>query len=261
MAVQERLGLVFQTFLKVRTVAKVMRVLNDRGLDLPRRDRHGDLRWARATISAVAAILKNPAYAGAFVYGRTRLRKPSDGKIGKKVARPIEEWRIVVKDRYPAYIDWPTYEKIRDIVSDNRAEYMRIKTRGAPRDGDLLLHGIAWCGGAATRCTFVTKAAGSMSATICAPMRACRRASTSGLRAWMPPWPCVPDRAGTRRARCAVARPPRPEPGRHGDAASMRNASSSARDTPRRWPNVSSTASIPTIVLSRPSSSAAGRRR
>ena len=32
LAVQERIGLVFETFLKVRTVAKVMRVLNDRGL-------------------------------------------------------------------------------------------------------------------------------------------------------------------------------------------------------------------------------------
>jgi hypothetical protein len=37
MAVQERLGLVFEMLLKFRTVAKVMRVLNDRGLDLPRR--------------------------------------------------------------------------------------------------------------------------------------------------------------------------------------------------------------------------------
>ena len=75
MAVQERLGLVFEMFLKFRTVAKVMRMLNDRGLDLPRRDRHGDLRWTRATVSSVAAILKNPAYAGAFVYGRTRMRE------------------------------------------------------------------------------------------------------------------------------------------------------------------------------------------
>lgn len=72
-AVQERLELVFQTFLKFRTIAKVMGVLNDRSLALPRRDRHGELRWARATVSAVAAILKNPAYAGAFVYGRIRL--------------------------------------------------------------------------------------------------------------------------------------------------------------------------------------------
>ncbi|TIL83155.1 MAG: recombinase family protein [Mesorhizobium sp.] len=146
LAVQERLGLVFEMFLKLRTVAKVMRVLNDRGLDLPRRDRHGDLRWSRATVSAVSSILKNPAYAGAFVYGRTRIRTAGrDGASSVKVPRPMEEWRFVVKDRYPSYIDWPTYEKIRTIVRDNRAEYMRIKTRGAPRDGELLLHGIAWC--------------------------------------------------------------------------------------------------------------------
>jgi DNA invertase Pin-like site-specific DNA recombinase len=144
--VQERLALLFETFLKVRSVVKVMRIFNSRGLELPRRNRHGDLHWARATMSAVAAILKNPAYVGAFVYGRTRLRRPTDGKSAMKAARPIEEWRIVVKDRYPAYIDWPTYEKIRGIVSDNRAEYMRKKTRGAPRDGELLLTGIAWCG-------------------------------------------------------------------------------------------------------------------
>lgn len=56
------------------TVAKVMRVLSDRDLPLPRRDRFGELRWARATFSAVARILKNPAYAGAFVYERTRFR-------------------------------------------------------------------------------------------------------------------------------------------------------------------------------------------
>jgi DNA invertase Pin-like site-specific DNA recombinase len=146
MAVQERLRLVFEMFLKLATVAKVMRMLNERGLDLPRRDRHGDLCWTRATVSSVAAILKNPAYAGAFVYGRTRMRTTArEGASRAKAPRPIEEWRIVVKDRYPAYIDWPTYERIRAVIRDNRAEYMRTKTRGAPRDGDLLLHGIAWC--------------------------------------------------------------------------------------------------------------------
>ena len=146
MAVQERLGLVFDTFLKFRTAAEVMRVLNRRGLDLPRRDQHGNLHWARATVAAVVTILKNPAYAGAFVYGRTRMRAlVGEGAVPSKEARPMAEWRIVVKGRYPAYIDWPTYEKIRAILTDNRAEYMQNKTRGAPRDGELLLHGIVWC--------------------------------------------------------------------------------------------------------------------
>ncbi|MGB5083163.1 MAG: recombinase family protein [Methylocystis silviterrae] len=147
LAVQERLELVFEMFLKFGAVAKVMRVLNERGLDLPRRDHYGDPRWARATVASVASILKNPAYAGAFVYGRTRMHTPvREGAAKAKARRPIDEWRIVVKDRYPAYIDWPTYEKICATIKDNRAEYMRIKTRGAPRDAELLLHGIAWCG-------------------------------------------------------------------------------------------------------------------
>jgi len=146
MAVQDRLGLVFELFLKFGAAAQVMRKLNERGLDLPRRDRRGDSCWARATVSSVTSILKNPAYAGAFVYGRTRMHAGGrEGASKMKAPRPVGEWRIVVKDRYPAYIDWPTYEKINAALKDNRAEYMRIKTRGAPRDGDLLLHGIAWC--------------------------------------------------------------------------------------------------------------------
>lgn len=37
---------------------------------------------------------------------------------------------------------------------------MRIKTRGAPRDGKLPLHGIAWCARWAIKCMFATRAAG-----------------------------------------------------------------------------------------------------
>ena len=176
MAVQERLGLVFEVFLKFRTVAKVMRLLNERGLDLPRRDRYGDLRWARATICSVAAILKNPAYAGAFVYGRTRMRELArEGASRSRIRQPIEEWRIVVKDRYPAYVDWATYEMIRNVIKDNRAEYMRTKTRGAPRDGDLLLHGIAWCARCGHKMYVLYKGGG---AYVCNHLR-----STEGLPA------------------------------------------------------------------------------
>ncbi len=49
---------------------------------------------------------------------------------------------------------------IRSMLSDNRDEYLRIKTRGVPRvgvprDGKLLLHGIARVArGAVTRCMY-----------------------------------------------------------------------------------------------------------
>src|SRR4051812_50179794 len=91
--VQERLGLVFQTFLKFRTVAKVMRVLNERGLDLPRRDRHGDLRWTRATVSAEPGHLPNPAFAGGFLFGRARPRPaPPARGLPREITRALEGW-------------------------------------------------------------------------------------------------------------------------------------------------------------------------
>ena len=51
-----------------------------------------------------------------------------------------------MKDKYPAYISWETFEKIKAMLRDNRAEYLRIKSCGIPRDGAALLHGITWCG-------------------------------------------------------------------------------------------------------------------
>jgi hypothetical protein len=39
-----------------------------------------------------------------------------------------------------------TFEKIQAMLEGNRADYMRTKGRGIPRDGAALLHGIVWCG-------------------------------------------------------------------------------------------------------------------
>jgi len=145
--VQERIVLLFDTFLSVRTAFKVIRTFVARGLALPRRDPHGEVCWRRPTISAVADMLRNPAYAGAFVYGRRRHQR--SGPAGGHAIEPLRsgmDYRIVVRDKYPAYISWQTFEKIQAMLRDNRAEYLRINSRGIPRDGAALLHGIVWCG-------------------------------------------------------------------------------------------------------------------
>jgi len=143
--VQERLDLIFATFLQRRTASKVLRFFNDHELLIPRRDRFGDLVWKKPSIAAILDILKNPAYAGAFVYGRSRTTRDPSGNVTTK-RLPLDEWRICVKDKYPAYISWETYEKIQDMLQDNYAEYDRNKTRGVPRPGSALLHGIVYCG-------------------------------------------------------------------------------------------------------------------
>ena len=51
-----------------------------------------------------------------------------------------------VPDKYPAYMSWATFQQIQTILHDNHAEYDRNKTRGIPRPGKALLHGLVYCG-------------------------------------------------------------------------------------------------------------------
>ena len=145
--VQDRLALVFTTFLERRSASKVLQYWNAQDLLLPRRDHFGDVHWKRPTVAALLAILKNPAYAGAFVYGRTRTSRTGTALAYKTTRHlPLDQWRIRVNDRYPAYIEWETFERIQTMLQDNYAEYDRNKTRGMPRPGKALLHGIVACG-------------------------------------------------------------------------------------------------------------------
>src|SRR4051812_22064877 len=145
--VQERIALVFTSFLEQGSVSKVMRTFAGRDLGVPQRDRFGEVTWRPVTLSRINQILKNPSYAGAFVYGRTRschARYPNGKLITARC--PMAEWKIIVKGKYPAYIDWESFERIQAMLRDNHAEYERKRTRGVPRDGAALLQGIVWCG-------------------------------------------------------------------------------------------------------------------
>lgn len=145
--VQRRLELVFTTFLQRRSASRGLCFFNEHHLLLPRRDRFGEVAWKQPTVSALIAILKNPAYAGAFVYGRTRTVRTGAGpRQASQKKLPMEEWRIRVHDKYPPYLSWATYEQIQARLQDNYAEYDRNKTRGVPRPGAALLHGIVHCG-------------------------------------------------------------------------------------------------------------------
>src|SRR5215203_5093712 len=145
--VQERIGLVFASFLELGSVGKVLRSFRAHALTVPRRDRFGEVSWRTPTDGMISAVLKNPAYAGAFVYGRTRSCRATYASGKLITARcPMAEWKIVVKDRYPAYVGWEDFERIQAMLRDNYAEYARHQTRGVPREGAALLQGSLWCG-------------------------------------------------------------------------------------------------------------------
>ena len=142
----DRIDLIFATFVEQKSVAQTVRWFIRNDLLLPRRDRHGDIHWRRVTAASISCFLNNPAYAGAATYGRTRWKKSVKTGNMQGIKLPPQQWRYCVQGKYPEYIAWDTFERIQAVLRDNYSEYARNKTRGVPREGKALLHGITYCG-------------------------------------------------------------------------------------------------------------------
>jgi DNA invertase Pin-like site-specific DNA recombinase len=145
-AVQHAMMLVFQTFLERKSASQVVRLLRDQGLRVPRRHRNRATVGRTPTVAAVISILRNPAYAGTFAYGKTQTQVPPGGGRPQQRRLSLAEWKVIVHDRYPAYVTWETFERIAAILDDNYAAYAHNRRRGVPRQGAALLQGIVYCG-------------------------------------------------------------------------------------------------------------------
>ena len=150
--VQERLHLVFHQFSELQSAKAVVRDLRRHGLLLPTRPLRGpaphDVVWVPADSSRVLHILQNPAYAGAYVYGRSRqdpLRRQAGTPRAGTVRVPIEQWAVCLRDAHPGYIGWEEFMANKKRLADNVANYAQARP-GAPRSGDALLQGIVACG-------------------------------------------------------------------------------------------------------------------
>jgi DNA invertase Pin-like site-specific DNA recombinase len=149
--VSARIELVFAKFRELRTARAVMRFLRAQGLPLPVRPLLGpsphDVVWREADSARVRGILQNPAYAGAYVYGRRRAepsrRRPGVGRATVKVA--IEDWPVCLRAAHPGYISWEEYMANQRRLAGNANRY-EAGHIGAPRKGAALLQGIAICG-------------------------------------------------------------------------------------------------------------------
>jgi DNA invertase Pin-like site-specific DNA recombinase len=155
--VQARLRLVFGKFRELQSAKAVMRALLRAGLPLPVRPLRGpaphEVVWREASSSRVLQILKNPAYAGAYVYGRRRQdpcrRRPSAAHAST-VAVPIESWSICLRDAFAGYIGWEEFMANQKRLSDNLSRY-EADRRGVARKGSALLQGLAVCGSCGRR--------------------------------------------------------------------------------------------------------------
>ena len=140
--------MVFDKFDELGTIYSVVRNLiqNDisLGVHLHFGPRQGELVWRRPSVSYLRHVFRHPIYAGAYVYGRE-----SRGQHGRSVPKvatpptPEQEWKVLLRDRMPAYITWERYLANRERLRNNRST---AKSPGIVRNGSALLSGILVCG-------------------------------------------------------------------------------------------------------------------
>jgi DNA invertase Pin-like site-specific DNA recombinase len=146
----EAIRLVFAKFRELWSVRQTFQWFRDHDVELPANPIHGTrLVWKIPSQSLVADILRNPFYAGAYVWGR----RPTEtslvgGRLKKRQGayRRPQECRVFIAGHHASYIDWATYEENQRMTHRNSVNWESAETTAAIRAGQGLLVGLLRCG-------------------------------------------------------------------------------------------------------------------
>ena len=149
--VQAVIRLVFRLFEQLGTVHAVLRFLVEHRVQIGMRERSGpgkgEVVWRAPHQQGLVNMLRNPAYAGIYAYGRSRTdpsrRLPGREDSGRVRRLEAGQWLVRIEGALPAYISVEQYERNLARMAANRA---RADAAGAPRNGPALLGGLVACG-------------------------------------------------------------------------------------------------------------------
>jgi len=139
---------VFELWRRLGSARQVVRELIAEDQKLPHRTVGSRrVRWTRASYGSVHALLTNPVYAGAFVFGRRRREKRLDeqGRVrSHDVEVPMEQWSVCIPEHHAGYVTWNDYLQTRERLRRNMIQ--GAEGGGAAREGSGLLQGLLRCG-------------------------------------------------------------------------------------------------------------------
>jgi DNA invertase Pin-like site-specific DNA recombinase len=153
--VRATVQLVFDKFAELGSFGKVYRYLKRNqicgGCRVHQGPRRGELAWRPITRALLNRMLHHPIYAGAYSYGRRRIDPKRTAANGGKVRMqyvPMSDWKVLQRDRFPAYITWERYLANQQRLLANRSW---PDAPGVPRVGAALLPGLLVCGACGRR--------------------------------------------------------------------------------------------------------------
>ena len=146
---QEVVRLVFARFRQLASARQTYLSLAAERVHFPRPS-HGkklvSFDWTPIRYRNVMGLLKNPFYAGAYIYGKTEKRTTMvHGRLRKtyKHGKPFDQWEVVLKEHHEAYIDWAEFERNQKLLALNA--YGRAGGAKCGRGGAALLAGMMSC--------------------------------------------------------------------------------------------------------------------
>jgi DNA invertase Pin-like site-specific DNA recombinase len=147
--VRASVELFFETFRRVGSASAVVKYFRTHALHFPRRvrtgSRRGELVFQPLVHSRAIRILHSPRYAGAFTYGRSRVRRKPEGGV-RIHTLPRPQWQVLIPDAHEGYITWAEYEANVQRLHESARARGQDRRWSPPREGPALLQGLAVCG-------------------------------------------------------------------------------------------------------------------
>lgn len=148
--VVEAIQLVFTKFRELWSVRQTFQWFRDHDVELPANPIRGTrLVWKIPSQSLVRDILRNPFYAGAYVWGRRPVETLLiEGRLRKRQAanRRPEDCRVFIAGHHSGYIDWATYQENQRMTRRNSVNWQADESMPTIRAGQGLLVGLLRCG-------------------------------------------------------------------------------------------------------------------
>ncbi|MGY4501113.1 DNA invertase Pin-like site-specific DNA recombinase [Bradyrhizobium sp. GM24.11] len=147
---QEVIRMIFARFRELGSARQVHLSMRADQLHFPRPSdgkRMINLEWTSIRYRNVISVLKNPFYAGAYIYGKSgKLTEIVDGRARKTYGhpKPFDDWEVVIKDHHEGYVPWAEYERNQVLLAANA--YGRKGGPKSGRGGRSLLAGLLTCG-------------------------------------------------------------------------------------------------------------------
>jgi hypothetical protein len=142
--VQEAILSVYRKFSELGTVRQTLLWYLEHELQLPVQTVEGEIDWKRPRYATVYQMLTNPAYGGAYAYGKTEhITQYENGEPRQRCRQKVrQQWLVLIPNTHAGYVSWEQFEEVQLAIGNNVRGWQQS---GAVQNGSALLCGLLRC--------------------------------------------------------------------------------------------------------------------